>query len=244
MPLVILSFIAGALTIAAPCILPLLPVIVGGSLIDQDRKSKPWVRPVIVAASLAISVILFSLALKATTALLDVPQSVWQIISGIIVGLIGLYYLFPHAWEIFSAKTGFFNKANSLLGKSGTQKGHAGAVLTGASLGPVFNSCSPTYALIVAAILPASFFRGLTYLTAYALGMSTMLLIVTLLGQKFIAKLHWATDEKGWFRKVIGVAFIAVGIALIFGLDRKLQTYILDRGWYAPISTLEEKLGR
>ncbi len=35
MPLLLIAFIAGVLTVLAPCILPLLPVIVGGSL---DRK--------------------------------------------------------------------------------------------------------------------------------------------------------------------------------------------------------------
>lgn len=246
MPLLILSFIAGALTIAAPCILPLLPVIVGGSLVEQDKKNKSptWRRPLMVAASLAVSVIVFSLALKATTALLGVPQTVWQVISGVLVILMGSYYLYPHAWEIFSAKTGLFNKSNVLLGKTGTKKGDAGAILTGASLGPVFNSCSPTYALIVAVVLPASFLQGLLYLSMYALGMSLMLLAVTLLGQRFVSKLHWLTNDKGWFRRLVGTVFVVVGISLVFGLDKKIQSYVIDRGWYAPISSLEQKLGR
>ena len=32
------------------------------------------------------------------------------------------------------------------------------------------------------------------------------------------------------------------GISVLFGLDKKAQTFILDRGWYDPISGLEEKL--
>ncbi len=70
--LLIVSFLAGVLTIAAPCILPLLPVIIGGSLIDSD-KDKPeraWLRPVVITASLAVSVIVFTLLIKATTVLL------------------------------------------------------------------------------------------------------------------------------------------------------------------------------
>ena len=39
MTLLLISFIAGVLTILAPCILPLLPVIVGGSL-DGGETSK------------------------------------------------------------------------------------------------------------------------------------------------------------------------------------------------------------
>ena len=60
--LLITSFLAGILTVAAPCVLPLLPVIVGGSLMDEHRS-----RPLIIAVSLALSVILFTLLLKVFT---------------------------------------------------------------------------------------------------------------------------------------------------------------------------------
>ncbi|USN58208.1 MAG: hypothetical protein H6767_08005 [Candidatus Peribacteria bacterium] len=42
-----------------------------------------------------------------------------------------------------------------------------GSILVGISLGPVFSSCSPTYAIILAVILPTSFLFGLVNLFAY-----------------------------------------------------------------------------
>lgn len=33
-----------------------------------------------------------------------------------------------------------------------------------------------------------------------------------------------------------------VGIAVLLGLDKKAQIYILDKGWYSPVSKFEEKL--
>lgn len=243
MALLILSFIAGVLTVAAPCVLPLLPVIVGGSLIDNsENKQKLWVRPLIIAASLAVSVVVFTLLLKATTALLGVPQSVWQVISGTIVILLGLYYVWPSLWEQGSSKLGLFTKSNLVLGKAYKKQGLLGAVLIGAALGPVFSSCSPTYALIVATVLPASFIKGFIYLLAYAAGMSATLLLVAYLGQKFVAKLKWLSDPNGWFKKVVGISFILVGVGVILGLDKELQAYILEQGWYDPIGQLEENL--
>ena len=112
----------------------------------------------------------------------------------------------------------------------------------GASLGPVFNSCSPTYAIIIAAILPASFIEGFIYLAAYAIGLSLMLLLIAYFGQGLVRKLGWATDPSGWFRKAIGTLFLLVGISLILGLDKEVQTYILENGWYDPIYNLEQKL--
>lgn len=240
MALFILSFIAGVLTVAAPCVLPLLPVIVGGSVLDsKDKKAEQqWLRPLIIAASLAVSVIVFTLLIKASTVLLGVPQMVWQFISGGIVVLLGLNLLWPTAWEKMSAK--LYNKSNAVLGKAYKKGGFGGEIVMGAALGPIFNSCSPTYALIVATILPVSFGRGLAYLAAYAIGMSATLLLIAYLGQTFVSKLRWLTTS--WFRTVIAILFIAVGLAVIFGADKKFQTYVLDKGLYAPISNLEERL--
>jgi cytochrome c biogenesis protein CcdA len=244
MALLVLSFVAGVLTVAAPCILPLLPVIVGGSLLNKSEEApeKRWVRPLIIAISLAISVIAFTLLLKATTALLGIPQSVWQILSGIIVTSMGLYYLWPKVWESVAFKGGFMIKSNAVLTKANRVNGWTGPTLIGASLGPVFNSCSPTYALIVATILPVSLASGLLYLIAYALGMSLTLLVVAYAGQAATAKLRFAANPSGWFRRGIGLLFIIVGLSVIFGLDKRFQTFVLERGWYDPVSSIERRL--
>jgi cytochrome c-type biogenesis protein len=242
MTLLILSFVAGVLTVAAPCVLPLLPVIVGGAIVDADNKTrKQWLRPLVIAGSLAASVIIFSLLLKATTALLGVSTMVWQVLAGGIVLILGLQFVWPKLWESISAKFNLLGRSHVVLGKAERQPGIGGAVLTGAALGPVFSSCSPTYAFIVASVLPVSFATGLSYLTAYALGMSVTLLLVAYLGRAFADKLGWLADSNGWFKRAIGILFIVVGVSVIFGFDKKIQAYVLEQGWYDPISNLEER---
>ncbi|MBA2279492.1 sulfite exporter TauE/SafE family protein [Candidatus Saccharibacteria bacterium] len=242
--LLILAFVAGALTVAAPCILPLLPVIIGGSLLrdDSDKPERQWLRPFVIALSLAASVIVFTLLIKATTALIGVPQIVWQIISGFIVLGLGIYFVWPHGWEVLSARSGLFTGSNRVLSRAYKQKGLAGAVLIGAALGPVFSSCSPTYAFIVATVLPASFIQGFIYLVAYAVGMSATLLSIAYIGQAFTSHLRRLSNPKSWFKRVIGVLFIVVGLMVIFGLDKKLQAYVLEQGWYDPVANLERRL--
>ena len=242
MSLLILSFLAGVLTIAAPCILPLLPVVVGGSLSRNKAEARDWQRPLVITGSLVASVIVFTLLLKATTALLGVPQTVWQVISGVIVIVFGTNLLWPVAWERVSEKLGLYAQAQRWMGGAAAQRGYRGDVLLGAALGPIFNSCSPTYALIVAAILPVSFGVGLGYLAAYAVGLGVTLLAVAYFGRAVTSRLGWYADPAGKLRKVLGIIFIAVGLMLIFGVDKAIQTYVLERGWYDPVSGLEESL--
>jgi cytochrome c-type biogenesis protein len=244
MTLFVLSFIAGVLTVAAPCVLPFLPVIVGGAVLDaaKDQAKRRWLRPLVIAVSLAVSVVFFSLVLKGSTALLGVPQAAWQIVSGLIVVLLGAYFLWPHPWELFAARMGFANRSNAALNRAYHKRGWVGTVLIGAALGPVFSSCSPTYALIVASILPVSVGQGLVYLTIYAVGMSATLLLVAYLGQAFVARMRWLVNPNGWFKRGIGVLFVLVGVSVIFGLDKDIQAFVLEQGWYDPIGNLEEYL--
>ena len=93
----ILSYIAGLLTTLAPCVLPLLPIILGGSL-SGERKYK-W-RPYIITTSLAVSLILFTILLKASTILIGIDPKVWAVGSGLLVIALGLFMLFPDIWLI------------------------------------------------------------------------------------------------------------------------------------------------
>lgn len=246
MTLLIISFLAGVLTVAAPCIITLLPVIIGGTLARSDDKpsGNEWQRPLIVATSLVLSIVIFTLLLKATTSLLGVPDMFWRVVSGIIVTLLGVDFLFPRFWETIAIRTGLHVGSNKLLGKNLHRKGLTGDVMTGLALGPVFSSCSPTYAFIVAAILPASFAVGLSYLFAYAIGLASALLLIAFLGQSLIRRLGWLSNPSGWFRRAIGIMFILLGLSVAFGFERSLQTKLLESGVYDPISRIEESLRR
>ena len=238
MGLTALSFIAGILTVTAPCVLIFLPVILGGSVSGKPS----WKRPLIVTGSLVVSVVVFTLLLKATTALLGVPQMFWQILSGGVVILLGLHYLGVPLWEKVTGALRLPMLANKELASANRKTGTTGAILTGAALGPVFSSCSPTFAFIVAAVIPVSFTEGLTYLIVYALGMAITLLAIAYLGQAVLGKLRALNNPKGWLPKVIGVLFIVVGIMIVTGFDKKFQTFVLEQGWYDPITNIEVNL--
>lgn len=236
MTFLFISFLAGVLTVLAPCILPVLPIVIGRS-VGADKKH----RPLIVVSSLAVGIVLFTLLLKVSTAFVDIPQEVWAYISGGIILLFGIFYLFPESWEKIALALKLSRESNALLAKSAKKEGVAGDILVGLSLGPVFSSCSPTYFLILATVLPQSFGTGLAYLIAYALGLSSVLLLISLLGQRLTRKLQSAADPKGWFKRVLGLLFILVGIFILTGADKSVQTFILEKG-FLDVTKLEQKL--
>jgi cytochrome c-type biogenesis protein len=243
MDLLVVSFLAGVLTAAAPCVLPLLPVVVGGSVLSGAVDGSRSIRhPLTIVASLAVSIIVFSLLLKATTALLGVPDAVWSIFAGGIVVLFGITLVWPSIWDRIVTMTGIQAASARMMNRSRDETGVKRDILLGAALGPVFNSCSPTYALIIAVTFPASFAQGFAYLVAYAAGLALVLLAISLFGRAMVDRLNWLSDPDGTFRKVIGVIFIAVGLGVILGLDKELQAWILENGWYDPIKGIEDSL--
>ena len=223
MILLISSFLAGILTVLAPCVILFLPVILSRGI---DSKRKPW----LVLVSLAISVIVFSILLKSTTLLIDVPQSFWSMVSGVIVILFGVVTVWPQLWEAVSLRLGLMLKAQNRLSSSSSSNGAVGDILVGASLGPIFSACSPTYALIVATILPAEPLQGLTYLLAYVAGLMFILTLVMFLGRGLIQKLRWGIDPKSIFHKILGILLMAIGLMILFGLDKLLLSSLIESG--------------
>ncbi|MBT6068780.1 cytochrome C biogenesis protein [Candidatus Peregrinibacteria bacterium] len=235
MELLIPSFLAGILTVLAPCVIALLPVILGGSLSAKDAR-----RPIIIVGSLGISVIIFTLLLKASTVLIGIPQSFWSYFSGGLILIFGLTMAFPKLWNFIAFKL-HLHKSDNLLSKSAGRKGPLGAVLLGASLGPVFTTCSPTYALILAVVLPQNFAVGFLNLIVYTVGMLIPLLIIGYSGQRITRHLRFAVNPNGIFKRLLGTLLIITGLAIFTGYDKVLEAKILDTGYTGPIN-IEKQL--
>jgi cytochrome c-type biogenesis protein len=231
-----IAFVAGVLTVLAPCILPLLPVVIGSSASGRSKAT-----PYIVVASLGASIILFTFLLKASTAFISIPQSFWTYLSGGILVFFGVTLLFPKVWESIPGLGKATVGSNKLLGKGHQKKSVWGDVIVGAALGPVFSTCSPTYFVILASVLPASFLLGTVYLLAYVFGLSLILLLIALLGERFAARLTGLSDSRGGFKKGLGVLFVLLGVMIMFGLDKKLEASILDSGYF-DITKVEQNL--
>ncbi len=237
MPLIIIAFLAGVLTALAPCVLPIIPVVIGGSVGGKPDRRKPF----IVCASLLVSIVAFTLLLKGSTLLISVPDVFWRTLSGVMIAFFGLTLLFPLLWDKLTAWTGIFNKSQRALGGAYKKGGVGGAVMIGAMLGPVFSSCSPVYLFILSTVLPRNFLEGIIYIVAYALGLCVVLLLVGIFGQKVIAKFAWATNPYGWFKRGTGVLLVLAGLAIVSGADRSLQQYVVDRG-ILDITKVEQQL--
>ncbi|NED95815.1 hypothetical protein G1H11_10870 [Phytoactinopolyspora alkaliphila] len=238
MPFVVVAVVAGAVSVLAPCVIGLLPILVGRSVGPESRSRNAW----LVVVGLCASIFVFSLLLKASTLLIAVPQQVWQTVAGVILVLFGVITLAPGLWDAVAGRLRLAELGGRGAQYGSERSGVVGDLVLGASLGPVFSACSPTYAVIIAGILPAEPLEGMLYLAAFLAGLAAMMLVVVMGGRGMVARLGWGVNPHGWFKRALGVLFIVIGVAIATGLDKELLGWLVQNGWFDWQLDLEDSL--
>jgi len=233
MSLYLLSLIAWVLTVLAPCVLPILPVIIWWSVID-GKKSRPW----LIILSFAVSIIIFTLWLQYLVTQFWISQKNLTFISAWILIVFWIVLLFPKLRNFVMEKTWIENATNSAKNSHGSWFG--GDILLGFILGPIFNTCSPTYTILVSNILPVDFLTWLTHILVYVFGLSVVLLLIAYGGRSVIKKMKWAANPNGVFKKIIAWILILLWVSILMWWDKDLEAFLVTNGLF--IDTLDREI--
>ncbi len=217
------ALLAGLLTVLAPCAVTLLPGVVAPAMAQGQRDARAWTAPVVIAASLAASVFLATVALKWLTVTAGLPPPVWRWLSAALLVLAALALWFPAAWDRVSERTGLAERAGRGLSASRRIEGPLRWVVTGVALGPVFSSCSPVYAFILASVLPSEPAYGLVLLLAYVVGLAAGVVGLAVGGLTLVRRLGWAIDPGGWVRRVAAAGMVLTAFLVGSGLQRTAE---------------------
>jgi cytochrome c-type biogenesis protein len=224
MILLLVAFIAGMLTVLAPCVLPVLPVILGRTAIQRGKYT-----PYVVILSLSLSLLLFTLGVKTTQFFVEVPPVVWTLLGGGLLFLTGAYMLFP---RLSLQNSTFERSATQTVGKGVRLHSYGGDMLAGAALGPVFASCSPTYFFILATILPLNFVWGSVAILSYTIGLALALLIVALTGNAILSKVRNHEAYQAFVTRVVGVLFVIVGLLIVTGFEKNIEIHLFEKSMF------------
>ena len=240
MVLFLLAVLGGALTVASPCAVTLLPGVVAPSLVDDQRRPSRYAMPLVIALSLGTSVVLATITLKWLTTFTDVDPVVWQVASGGLVVLLGLSMLWPGLWDRVSGASGLTGAAHGGLARAQRAPTVVRWVLIGAALGPVFASCSPVYAFVLASVLPVDGRTGLVLVLGYGLGLALALFVMAVAGRAAVRRLGWAVRPDGLFRRVVAVGMVLTGIVVAAGWQRGFEDTV--GRWLPGVTAVEERL--
>src|ERR1700676_5140645 len=128
----VLALLAGVVTIAAPCTLPMLPILLGAS-VGQTSKA----RPAMIAAGFVLSFSMVALALSAITRVFDFDPNSLRTGAAVLLPGFGVVVSSPAPFEWVSNRIGGLTSANS-AGTARASQGMIGGFVLGTTLGLVW----------------------------------------------------------------------------------------------------------
>jgi cytochrome c biogenesis protein CcdA/thiol-disulfide isomerase/thioredoxin len=233
MVLYFLAFLGGALTIASPCILPVLPFVFANS----DKSFLRRGLPMLVGMAATFAAVATLAAFGGGWAARANEFGRWAALA--LLAVFGLTLLFP---SLSDRLTGPLVALGGRLSEKADRAdgGVAAALLLGVATGFLWAPCAgPILGLILtgAALQGASATTTLLLL-AYALGAATSLALALLVGGRVFAAMKRALGAGEWIRRGFGAAVVAAVAAIALGAD----TGILTRLSLAQTSQLEQGL--
>ncbi|WP_426443471.1 cytochrome c biogenesis CcdA family protein [Bradyrhizobium genosp. P] len=231
-----LAFLAGVLSILSPCVLPLLPVVLGAAA------SEHRLGPVALAGGLSLSFVAIGLFIATIGFGLGIGGDLFRLVAAVLMIGIGCVLALPPLQNRLAAAGGpLGNWTYQRFGGFSTS-GLGGQFGLGLLLGAVWSPCvGPT--LGAASVLAAQGKDlGAVALTmlAFGLGAGLPLLLFGALSHQLPLRWRDGMSMAGKSTKrVLGIFLVLVGLLIVTGLDKTVETKLVDASpqWLTGLTT-------
>lgn len=231
-----LAFLAGILSILSPCVLPILPVVLGAA-----ASSHRW-GPVALASGLAISFVAVGLFLATIGHAIGLDAERLRYVGAALLLIIGGLLLLPSLQARLAVAAGPLASWADSSADVSRRDGMSGQFWIGVLLGAVWSPCvGPT---LGAASLLAAQGRdfGQVALTMLAFGIGAALPLLGLGWLSREAMVRWRSrllSAGSAFKTALGASFVAIGMLVISGADKVIETWVVDASppWLTDLTT-------
>ncbi|CAI0996282.1 thiol-disulfide oxidoreductase [Serratia quinivorans] len=234
MLILILAYLGGILTIASPCILPVLPFIF-------SRADRPFLRsglPLLVGMALTFALFATLAAVGGGWVVTANQYGRW--LALVLMAVFGITLLFPAVAE--RVMHPLVSAGNRLSDKIAADQQHqvGPSLLLGVATGLLWAPCAgPILGLVLTGAALQGANVGSTFLLlAYAAGAATSLALALLIGGKVFSAMKRSLGAGEWIRRVLGAAMLVGVVAIALGLD----TTVLARISAASTGGIEQRL--
>lgn len=231
-----LAFLAGVLSVLSPCVLPLLPIVLGTAA-SQHRLA-----PLALAVGLALSFTIIGLFVATIGFAAGLDSGFFRTVSAILLIGVGLVLLVPRLQEQFALAAAPVSNWVGGYADSFTPGGLAGQFGLGLLLGAVWSPCvGPT--LGAASVLAAKgedLAQVALTMLAFGVGAALPLLLLGLLSREAMMRWRGRMMEGGKAGKtLLGLVLVAIGLLVATNLDKRLEAILVDASpeWLTQLTT-------
>ena len=231
-----LAFLAGLLSTLSPCVLPLLPIVLGAAA------SEHRLGPAALAGGLALSFVAIGLFVATVGFGLGLSSDLFRNISAALMIAFGVGMISAPAAASIATAGGFIGNFFDQKFGSAARTGVGGQFGTGMLLGAVWSPCvGPT---LGAASLLASQGKNLAAVAStmalFGLGAASPLVLLGMVSREaaLAAKGKLArTVQIG--KPLLGIVFVAIGLSILTGWDHRLEAALVEASpsWLTSLTT-------
>jgi len=231
------AFVAGLLTILAPCTLPVVPLVLGVGTIGGRQRAIGFV------IGFGATFVTLSVVVASTLAAAGFSTNMLRVASALVLGFFGACLAVPALGDRLASRIPRLVAFGSpVLAAQST--GLVGGIATGAAVGLVWAPCvGPIMASVLAvAATSGPTLRTLAIATAYVAGASLPLLVIATLGRRAV----WAAgspSRRARVQRAFGALMIAVGLVVVAQYDVRLEeavASVLPAGWTATLNAVTQ----
>ncbi len=221
--LLLFAFISGLVTILAPCIWPLLPIILSSTTSGGHKK------PLGITLGVMGSFAVFTLTISYLVKIIPFDPNILRLFAVLVIGLLGLTLIIPKLSAILE---GWVSSLSSRFTPATSQRssGFASGLITGFSLGLVWSPCAgPILATIATLAATRAVNLQIILVTlVYVLGIGIPLFLFATAGRAMLTKTPLLSRYTGLIQQIFGVIMILTAIAIFTNYDKVLQAKLLN----------------
>lgn len=231
-----LSFVAGGLSTLSPCVLPLLPILLG-TAVAAHRFG-----PFALAGGLMLSFTILGVFIASVGVALGIDQVLFRNIAAVLLIGVGVLLLSAQLQERFAVATSGVSGAGHVLLSRMTLDGLGGQFALGVLLGIVWSPCvGPT---LGAAVTLASQGESLTQvaivMAIFGLGAGLPLMALGMASREAMLRMRGRLLSAGKLGKqILGGVMLALGAAILTGGDKLFEAWVLNAApdWLVQLTT-------
>lgn len=236
MTALVLAFLAGLLSTLSPCVLPIVPVVIGAAVAEHR------LGPVALAGGLAVSFVLIGLVVATVGFAAGLDAGLFRAAAAVLMIGLGAVLLLPPLQARLAAAAGPVSAWTETQFGGFSTGGLKGQFALGLLLGAVWSPCvGPT--LGAASVLAAqgqNLAEVAVVMLCFGLGAALPLVALGLLSRGVLIRIRARLLAAGSAGKaVLGIVFLAIGLAVLSGVDKQLEAAILERypAWLTELTT-------